>query len=302
MSAPRPRRFRTIACLTLSLLLATPALAVEFLIDQDASAVMATGSIGGEPFTAQAPGSLMTPLQGEIVADVTASTIEFDGSTLVFLVDQPLSSTFRPNFTTAQLAAEATSFGLTVFLAIRDLFTSWDSAPLDTFPSSPGVREIQANGVEVLVQGGSAEVEPPGGVPIFADLTSTTTPLMFTSPATITETPSGRVLTLPFAFELRPATGIIPTTITFQGVIVANEIVQAATCDVDGDAQFDLADVFELVRNRFMPATPPLDSLDADGDGILTNADLRACIPLCADEDCTRFATAISSFLVRGVR
>ncbi len=77
------------------------------------------------------------------------------------------------------------------------------------------------------------------------------------------------------------------------GGIVARQSLAAADCDADGDGAFDLDDLFEFVRNRFLPADPPLDVFDVDGDGVLTAADLAACSELCQDDDCTRFSNAV---------
>ncbi len=71
-------------------------------------------------------------------------------------------------------------------------------------------------------------------------------------------------------------------------------------CDPNGNGGFDLDDLGLFVANRFTSvAGPPLSLLDADGDGLLTGADLVICRDECLDDDCVRFTHAVLSFVIR---
>jgi len=60
----------------------------------------------------------------------------------------------------------------------------------------------------------------------------------------------------------------------------------AATCDVDGDGDIDKLDLREISRARNTPASGPDDPRDANGDGMITPADVKACIPQCTLPGC----------------
>jgi hypothetical protein len=57
-------------------------------------------------------------------------------------------------------------------------------------------------------------------------------------------------------------------------------------CDVDGDGDIDRADLSLISRSRGQTATGPDDPRDANGDGIITPADVKACIPECTRPSC----------------
>jgi len=61
---------------------------------------------------------------------------------------------------------------------------------------------------------------------------------------------------------------------------------QVVLCDVDGDGDIDKADLSVISRARNQPATGPDDPRDANGDGIITPADVKACIPQCTRPGC----------------
>jgi hypothetical protein len=60
----------------------------------------------------------------------------------------------------------------------------------------------------------------------------------------------------------------------------------AAICDVDGDGDIDRADLSLISRSRNQPASSPDDPRDANGDGTITPADVKVCIPLCTLPGC----------------
>jgi PKD repeat protein len=62
--------------------------------------------------------------------------------------------------------------------------------------------------------------------------------------------------------------------------------VSALVCDVDGDGDIDKADLSLISRSRNQPATGPDDPRDANGDGLITPADVKACIPQCTLPGC----------------
>jgi len=59
----------------------------------------------------------------------------------------------------------------------------------------------------------------------------------------------------------------------------------APTCDVDGDGDIDRMDLSLISRSRNQPAQVD-DPADANGDGMITVADVKACIPRCTLEGC----------------
>jgi len=64
-------------------------------------------------------------------------------------------------------------------------------------------------------------------------------------------------------------------------------VLAAAVCDVDDDGDVDRNDVVEIALARNTPATGPDDPRDANGDGIITILDARACVPQCTLRRCT---------------
>jgi hypothetical protein len=60
----------------------------------------------------------------------------------------------------------------------------------------------------------------------------------------------------------------------------------AAACDVDDDGDIDKLDLREISRARNTPASGPDDPRDADGDGMITIRDVKACIPQCTLPGC----------------
>lgn len=57
-------------------------------------------------------------------------------------------------------------------------------------------------------------------------------------------------------------------------------------CDTDRDGDIDQADLSLISRARGKPATGANDTRDADGDGLITPNDVKACIPLCTRANC----------------
>ncbi len=55
----------------------------------------------------------------------------------------------------------------------------------------------------------------------------------------------------------------------------------AAVCDVDNDSDVDRTDVVQVAKARNTPAAGPDDPRDANGDGIITILDARACVLQC---------------------
>jgi hypothetical protein len=60
---------------------------------------------------------------------------------------------------------------------------------------------------------------------------------------------------------------------------------QVLMCDVDGDGDIDKLDLSLISRSRNQQATPD-DPRDANGDGVITPADVKACIPQCTRAGC----------------
>jgi len=61
---------------------------------------------------------------------------------------------------------------------------------------------------------------------------------------------------------------------------------QVVLCDVDGDGDIDRVDLSLISRSRNRPASGPDDPKDANGDGVITPADVKACIPQCTRPSC----------------
>jgi len=62
--------------------------------------------------------------------------------------------------------------------------------------------------------------------------------------------------------------------------------VLAAVCDADDDGDVDRNDVVQIAQARNTPATGPDDPRDANGDGIITVRDARACVLQCTLSRC----------------
>jgi hypothetical protein len=63
-------------------------------------------------------------------------------------------------------------------------------------------------------------------------------------------------------------------------------VCQIARCDVDGDGDIDKSDLSLISRARGK-TVPPLDpAYDANGDGLVTPADVKVCIPQCTRPGC----------------
>ena len=62
--------------------------------------------------------------------------------------------------------------------------------------------------------------------------------------------------------------------------------VWATPCDVDDDGDIDRADLSMISRARNQPASGPDDPRDANGDGMITVADVKVCIPMCTRASC----------------
>ena len=58
------------------------------------------------------------------------------------------------------------------------------------------------------------------------------------------------------------------------------------TCDVDGDGDIDRMDLSLISRARGQTVPPADPSYDANGDGVITPADVKACIPQCTRPGC----------------
>ena len=71
-------------------------------------------------------------------------------------------------------------------------------------------------------------------------------------------------------------------------VLIGLDLAAAAVsvCDVDGDGDVDRADLSLISRSRNQPASGQDDPRDANGDGIITPADVIACIPQCSRPGC----------------
>ena len=56
-------------------------------------------------------------------------------------------------------------------------------------------------------------------------------------------------------------------------------------CDANGDGRIDQRDLTLISRARGKPALPG-DPKDADRDGVITPADVKACVPRCSSPNC----------------
>jgi len=65
-------------------------------------------------------------------------------------------------------------------------------------------------------------------------------------------------------------------------------VTQAAVCDIDGDGDIDQLDLSLISRARNQPASGPDDPRDANGDGVITPADVITCIPQCTWGGCNQ--------------
>ena len=61
--------------------------------------------------------------------------------------------------------------------------------------------------------------------------------------------------------------------------------VAQAICNVDQDSDIDKTDLSAISRARGQTAQPG-DPRDANGDGLISPADLKVCIPLCTRPNC----------------
>ena len=57
-------------------------------------------------------------------------------------------------------------------------------------------------------------------------------------------------------------------------------------CDADGDTDIDQRDLSIISKARGQRASGPNDQRDANGDGLITPADVKACIPQCTRANC----------------
>ena len=73
-----------------------------------------------------------------------------------------------------------------------------------------------------------------------------------------------------------------PTTRTELTEVVAGLRI----CDIDGDNDIDRIDLGLISRARGQPASGPTDPRDADGDGLITLSDVKACIAICSLPRC----------------
>jgi len=64
------------------------------------------------------------------------------------------------------------------------------------------------------------------------------------------------------------------------------EAAPVTVCDVDGDGDVDKVDLSLISRSRNQPATGPDDPRDANGDGLITPADVIACVAQCTNPGC----------------
>lgn len=76
---------------------------------------------------------------------------------------------------------------------------------------------------------------------------------------------------------------VFSATISYQEICQVDEEVK---CDVDGDGDIDKLDLRVISRARNQPASGPDDPRDADGDGVITPRDVKACIPQCTLPGC----------------
>ena len=73
-------------------------------------------------------------------------------------------------------------------------------------------------------------------------------------------------------------------------ILKCDEHVNATTgstvpCDANGDGRIDQRDLTLISRARGKPALPG-DPKDADRDGVITPADVKACVPRCSSPNC----------------
>jgi hypothetical protein len=61
---------------------------------------------------------------------------------------------------------------------------------------------------------------------------------------------------------------------------------EVLVCDVDGDGDIDKIDLSLISRGRNKPASGPDDPRDANHDGVITAADVKACTPQCTRPYC----------------
>jgi putative hemolysin len=57
-------------------------------------------------------------------------------------------------------------------------------------------------------------------------------------------------------------------------------------CDADGDTDIDQNDLSLISKARGKPVSGPNDQRDANGDGLITPADVKVCIPKCTRPNC----------------
>ncbi len=68
--------------------------------------------------------------------------------------------------------------------------------------------------------------------------------------------------------------------------IVVKAPPEEKVCDCDEDGDVDINDIQKIFADRNQPATGPSDPRDADGDGVITVNDGRACVLKCTNAQC----------------
>lgn len=79
-----------------------------------------------------------------------------------------------------------------------------------------------------------------------------------------------------------------PLTITLIAatMLALSATAHAAVCDVDADGDIDKADLSLISKARGKTVPPLSPDYDPTGDGLVSPADVQACIRLCTRPNC----------------
>jgi len=222
VKSPRALLIVPVVCAIAAAATAEPA---AFTLDPAASTLTVSGTLLGQPFVAQNPGSLTTGYTGTFFVDLDGGRVLLT-SDVPNAVNQPLPQQPGQNTTDAQPA----NYGMrgtlgtdTLLAAIRQLDLSINGE-FNPPALSPG-GTFDPTAIGTYINGGSLYYST-GTTSNYVDLHGTGAPNTATAPGTLTTV--GNVQTLTFPLRLtgtRDVLGPGDTVLVFDGQLVATRIV-----------------------------------------------------------------------------
>ena len=176
---------------------------VVFNLDPARSSITLSGSVVGNAFKEQGPGSLITSFSGTIAANLTGSTIQFIGGSAIDALSsgnwQPTTNGAAGN-APADYGGTAGNFLATAFAAGRNILVDVFSGPLPmtsgSFDSSRLAFSFPTNATSVLDYRVTGLLSASGSKPLVGLSTN-----RITTVATLTTTAAGETITLPVDVE-----------------------------------------------------------------------------------------------------